>query len=81
MRAEACNTLGKFSSRRVVKPLLERVAKDNKRYVRSAALYALKRIDKRKNIKKLFDQFAQEKEPVFKDQLRIVLRSLIGRHL
>jgi len=47
--------------------------------VRSAALYALKKINDRKSVIPLFDIYSTEKDPVFREQMRSVIRSYLEK--
>jgi HEAT repeat protein len=79
VRAEASSSLGNFRNRAATEPLLAVVAADSDRYARSAALYALKKINDRKAVIPLYDLYALEKDPVFKEQLRSVIRAFLER--
>lgn len=81
VRAEACAALGSFGNRNTIKDLLELVSNDTERYTRSAALYAIKKIDDRKSVLPLYDIYALEKDPVFKEQMRGVIRYFIDKYL
>ena len=81
VRAESCASLGVFKTRKVMEDLMNIVTQDKVRYVRSASLYAIKKINDRKSILPLYDQYAIEKDPIFKEQLRGVIRSLLQRYL
>ncbi len=81
VRAEASASLGNFKNKRTASDLLDVVVNDKDRYVRSAALYALKKINDRKTVLPLYDLYALEQDPVFKEQLRGVIRFFIERFI
>ena len=81
VRAEAANSLGLYKNPAVIAKLTDVVAKDHESYVRSAALYSLKRINERKSAVQLFDIYAKEQDPLFKELLRGVIREFMSRYL
>jgi len=81
VRAEVCNSLGNYKLKSVVVRLLGVVKNDSVLYVRSAALYSLKRINNRAAILPLFDLYSEEADPVFRELLRQVLRRFIQGHV
>jgi HEAT repeat protein len=78
IRAEACNSLGMYQTGDTIHTLLGVIERDNKRYVKSAALYALKRMRSRSTIIPLLDLYYREKDPVFRFQMHRVVRYLVG---
>ncbi len=77
VRAEACNSLGYYKMKAAVDPLIEVIRSDATPYVRSAALFSIKRISDKTTILPLFDQYVIEKDPVFKEQIKNVIRQMI----
>lgn len=77
VRAEVCNSLGFYRNPASIGALLGAVSNDRELYVRSAGLYALKRINQGSAVLPLFDLYAKEKDPVFRELLRKVLRHFI----
>ena len=80
VRGEACNALGRLKKAGVSGILIETITNEKSRYVRSAALYALKRIDDRRNTTALFDIYSGEKDPLFREMLRLYIRKYIIRY-
>jgi HEAT repeat protein len=66
VRAEACNALGFYREKKSMDELVRISVSTDDRYVRSAALYALKRIADRAAVKAVQDHGAMEKDPVIK---------------
>ena len=77
VRAESCNSLGNFKDKGVAQTLNGVVKGDADRFVRLAALYSLDRLREKSAIIPLFDQYAVEKDPVFKMKLFEITRVLI----
>ena len=77
VRAEVCNSLGFYRTGKNRKKLLDIVNDDLARYVRSAALYSIKRMGGKFFILPLFDMYGTETDAIFKEKLRQVLRALI----
>jgi HEAT repeat protein len=77
VRAEACNSLGSYREKRILVKLLEVINDDTSLYVRTASLYSLNRMRDREALVPLFDRFAIETDPVFRDKLRQVIRGFI----
>jgi len=48
-------------------------------YVRLAALYSLSKIGDRSSMLPLFDQYAVETDPVFREKLRFAVRGFMAR--
>ncbi len=80
VRAEVCNSLGHYRDKIVVKRLLNIINSDRFRYVRTAALYALMSIRDRSSALPLFDRYAIERDPIFKEKLRLFLREFIKKY-
>lgn len=80
VRAEVCHSLGSYRDKIVVRRLIHVVNGDSYRYVRTAALYALMSIRDRSSVLPLFDRYAFEEDPVFKEKLRIFLRKFIKKY-
>lgn len=81
VRAEVCNSLGNFRNRQSLAVLLEVLGKEDHVYVKSAALYSIRRINDRKSLIDLFDFYTEEKDPIFRELLRITIREYIGRYI
>lgn len=81
VRAEAAAALASFGYSDVQEALLNTVRSDDTRYVRSAALFALQKINDVDTIEKLFDAFTEEKDPVFQAQLKRVTMAMIRSKL
>lgn len=77
VRAESCGALGGFKDRSVVQALSSVVKEDPERYVRLAALYSIDRLREKSAIIPLFDQYAVEKDQVFKMKLFEITRGMI----
>ncbi len=77
VRAEACNSLGYYKMKTAIDPLIEIIKSDATPYVRSAALFSIKRIRDKATILPLFDQYVIEKDAVFKEQIKNVIRQMI----
>jgi HEAT repeat protein len=80
VRAEVCSSLGNYRDKIVVRKLIRVINGDRFRYVRTAALYALMSIRDRSSVLPLFDRYAFEEDPVFKEKLRIFLREFIKKY-
>ncbi|MFC1671073.1 HEAT repeat domain-containing protein [Spirochaetota bacterium] len=81
VRAEICYSLRNYKSRLVLQTLLETIRNDRKRYVRSSALYTIKKFNDKKAVIPLFDQFSMEKDPVFREILREILYWYIKKYV
>jgi HEAT repeat protein len=77
VRAEICNSLGLYYDNNILKELIAFVNNDPETYVRSAALFSIKKIGMKAAILPLFDRYTAEIDPIFKEQIRFVLRALI----
>ncbi|MBN1533942.1 MAG: HEAT repeat domain-containing protein [Spirochaetes bacterium] len=81
VRAEVANSLGMYKTSESIGRLLEMTERDDDIYVRSAALYSLKRINDRKTAVPLFDIYSRERDTVFRELLRTVIRDFMNRYL
>jgi HEAT repeat protein len=81
VRSEACHSLGFYRERIVVRQLIEVINRESSRYVKTAALYAIMSIGDKSSILPLFDRYAREKDPVFKELLRSYLRDCIKKYI
>lgn len=81
VRAEICNSLGNFRTKQSQAALLEICGKDSSLYTRSAALYAIKRMNDRSLAIHLFDLYARESNPMFREMLRTAIREFMEKHL
>jgi len=80
VRAEVCNSLGSFRGiRAITVRLQEVVCMEKSLYVRLAALYSLSKIGDRSSMLPLFDQYAVETDPVFREKLRFAVRGFMVR--
>lgn len=79
VRGEACNSLGYLKKSEASEILMGQIKKDRSRYVRSAALYSIVRINDPKNTIKLFDIYSVEEDRVFRELLRVVIRNSIKK--
>ena len=79
VRAEAASSLGMYDARTVSQLLIDIISSDRSRYVRSSALYALKRLANKKTLLPLFNIYSAEKDPVFSDMLRKVIIEFINK--
>jgi HEAT repeat protein len=73
VRAEICNSLGYVRGNAAAQALLQIIKTEKKRYVRSAALFALERIGGRYILRSLKKVHAHEQDPVFKQLLYSLL--------
>jgi len=81
VRAEACNSLGNFRSRQALAVLFEVLEKNEQVYVKSAALYSIRRINEKSSLLGLFELYAKEKDPIFKEMLHDAIRDYIKRYI
>jgi len=79
VRAEVCSSLGNYRNSLVLSSLLDIIKADSKRYVRSSALYSIKKMYNKKLLLHLFDQYSIEKDIIFKFMLENVIRGFIKR--
>ena len=77
VRAEVCNSLGYYSTKETVQALLDAINSDPDRYVRTAALYSIKRIGLKHVVLPLFDRYVIEDDPIMKEKLRLTVRSFL----
>ena len=77
VRAEVCNSLGYYSTKEAVQALLDAINSDPDRYVRTAALYSIKRIGLKYVVLPLFDRYVIEDDPIMKEKLRLTVRSFL----
>ncbi len=78
VRAEVCNSLGNFNIKKSGTALLNMINDEQVRYVRSAALYSIKRLKKKYFILPLFDRYTIENDPIIKEKMRFVLRGFLN---
>jgi len=81
VRGEACNALGSIKKGAVSEILINRIKTDNSRYVRSAALYSIVKINNSDNVIRLFDIYAVEEDHVFREMLRVIIRNSIQKYI
>jgi HEAT repeat protein len=88
VRAEICNSLGYYFDKNIIRELIDIMNEDPEMYVRSAALFSIRRIGAKSGagsrnglimpvIPSLFDAYSVEQNPVFKEQIRIVLKEIM----
>ena len=80
VRAEICKSLGYYKDKKIVARLLMLINDDLKRYVKSAALYSIKKIGDKKVILPLFDRYCIETDPILKGMLKKIIRKFIKRY-
>jgi HEAT repeat protein len=81
VRAEICNSLGNYRDRKVLEALLNVIKKERSRYVKTAALYSIQKINDKYAALGLFDIYSREKDPIFKEMLRVMVRGYIRKYL
>lgn len=81
VRAEACHSLGMFRSKNVLITLLELLKNEKTRYVKTAALYSIDRLNQRKALLPLFKLYSEEKDLVFKEILEEVISRYIDNYI
>jgi HEAT repeat protein len=81
VRAEACNSLGNYRNRQALASLFDVLEKEDQVYVKSAALYAVKRINDKSSLMGLFDLFSREHDPVFRELLHNAIQEYIRRYI
>ena len=81
VRGEACSALGSFKRKGVSEILINQIKTDKSRYVRSAALYSIVKINDAENVVKLFDIYSYEEDMVFKEILRDIIRTSIQKRI
>ncbi len=79
VRGEIAASLGMYNPGIVSEMLIEIIKGDRSRYVRSAALYSLKRLYFRKSLLPLFSIYSEEKDPIFADMVKKVIIDFISR--
>ncbi len=81
VRAEVCNSIGNFRTRQAIATLFEVLERNEQVYVKSAALYAIRRINEKNSLPGLFDLYTKEKDPIFREMLQDVVRDYIKRYI
>lgn len=81
VRGESCSAMGSIKKGSASEILLNQIKTDKSRYVRSAALYSIVKINDSKNIIKLFDIYSSEEDRVFKELLRGIIRNSLQKHI
>jgi HEAT repeat protein len=81
VRAEACSSIGNFRNRQALSVLFEFLERNEPVYVKSAALYAIRRINEKSSLMGLFDLYTREKEPIFREMLQDAIRDYIKRYI
>ena len=79
VRAEAAYALGEFSGSEVVCSLLELLEKDDRRYVRSAVLFSLNKIDDTGALLGLYKIIGVEKDPVMRWRINDLIEKFIKK--
>ena len=81
VRGEACSAMGSLKKAGASEILINQIKTDKSRYVRSAALYSIVKINDSKNIIKLFDIYSVEEDRVFKEILREIIRNSLQKYI
>jgi HEAT repeat protein len=81
VRAEACNSLSHYRNRLALTGLLEVLSRAEPLYVKTAALYAVKRINDKQSLLGLFELYSKEQDPVFNELLKETVREYIKRFI
>ncbi len=81
VRGEVCSAMVSFRKQGASAVLLEQIKSDRSRYVRSAALYSIVKINDSANIIRLFDIYSTEEDRVFREMLRSTLRGYIKKQV
>ena len=78
VRAEALSALSHYKEQRAAEVLLESLVSDDDIYVRSAALYALKKIKLKSTLLPLFQAYTREHNSIFRELLKASIEELIA---
>lgn len=81
VRGEACSVMGTLRKSRPSDYLINRIKIDKSRYVRTAALYSIVKINDSKNVIKIFDIYSVEDDRVFKEILRETIRNNLKKYI
>jgi HEAT repeat protein len=81
VRAEVCNSLSHYRNRLALTGLLEVLSRAEPLYVKTAALYAVKRINDKQSLLGLFELYSKEQDPVFNELLKETVREYIKRFI
>ncbi|MCX8122560.1 MAG: HEAT repeat domain-containing protein [Spirochaetes bacterium] len=81
VRAEAASALSNFKGKHVVVALLEYYSKENDQYVKSAIIFALKKICDAGSLQKLFMFYCQEQDAVLKMILQKTIEYIITKNI
>ena len=81
VRAEVCNSLGNYRNRQSLASLFDVLEKDDQVYVKSAALYSIKRINNKSSLMGLFELFTRESNPIFRELLHNAIQEYIRRYI
>jgi HEAT repeat protein len=81
VRGEACHALGFLKKSAVSDILINQINTDKSRYVRTAALYSIVKINDSRNVIRLFDIYAAEEDRVFRELLRGIIRDSIKKRI
>jgi len=81
VRGEACSVMGSFKKNGMSDFLINRIKTDKSRYVRTAALYSIVKINDSKNVIRIFDIYSFEDDRVFKEILREIIRNNLKRYI
>lgn len=80
VRAEAAAALSNFKGKNVVVSLLEQYTKENEQYVKTAIIFALKKICDAGSLQKLFVFYTEEDDVVLKMMLNMTLQHIIRKN-
>ncbi len=81
VRAEVCNSLGNYRGNMILKNLFNVARDEKKRFVKTAAIYAMDRMKDRDAGQYFFDLHTAEKDPVVKYLLKDLLSKYIDRFM
>jgi len=81
VRGEACSAMASIKKGPVSEILINQIKTDSSRYVRSAALYSIEKINDSRNLINLFDIYSVEDDKVFKEILRLIIRKGMQKHI
>ena len=68
-------------NRQSLASLFDVLEKEEQVYVKSAALYSIKRINDKSSLMGLFDLFTRENDPIFRELLHNAIQEYIRRYI
>lgn len=81
VRGEVCSVMGSFKKSGQSEFLINQIKNDKSRYVRTAALYSIVKINDSKNVIRVFDIYSVEDDRVFKEILREIIRNNLKKYI